>query len=102
SPSPVWTFILSLHDALPICEVRTRVNRVPVQAAHAREVLRVEVPNLGEERQHLERVAAGRRVAVLEERPERAAPAGGELPADDRSEEQRLNSSHVSISYAVF
>src|SRR5437868_11252904 len=80
-------YTLSLHDALPICLARERVGR-------------------GVERQD----GAGRIgvLGLLLDDPElRAAPRderridGGDGLARDRKS-TRLNSSHVSISYAVF
>src|SRR5207249_10309078 len=92
SASPPETFTLSLHDALPICG-RAHVRVRSLQAGkHGGSRMRF-VPRSGE--------PAGRRDSFLSERhqPAQAESLAGEI-ADRKS--TRLNSSHVSISYAVF
>src|SRR5699024_11883256 len=82
SCSPTVLFPLSLHDALPIC---------------AHQALEMAEYRHGARKKQVEAVA-GKRAALQEEeqrRDELAAQA-----ADRKS--TRLNSSHVSISYAVF
>src|SRR5690242_20174353 len=100
APAPPPTHTLSLHDALPICRVRSL-------AAHEHVAERVD-------RERITAIArpAGQEVArrlVLRREREAAQPAarGG---ADARGclqhrldrKSTRLNSSHMSISYAVF
>src|SRR3712207_9097566 len=71
-------YTLSLHDALPICELRRP--SVPVARAARVRVRRPLLPT----------GARGRRIG----------PPGGQSAGDRKS--TRLNSSHVNISYAVF
>src|SRR5207253_11401372 len=81
-PPPTATYTLSLHDALPISAARH------VRAGRLRQG----------DRQPGDRVAQARGADL---------PRRHDLRPDDRarqvrSEETRLNSSHVAISYAVF
>src|SRR5699024_12264107 len=80
--SPAALYSLSLHDALPIYQVAVAVGAV--DATHRRP--------------HLRPVGGAQRVAGLLAAV-RMGPVLGEQ-ADRKS--TRLNSSHVSISYAVF
>src|SRR5207249_10048294 len=99
-PSPTATSTLSLHDALPIC----------LQGL-------VELPHVSRHDQQLsEREGAGADVAHADDQDgggterrdephEQAVAALQQREADARRQDRkstRLNSSHVSISYAVF
>src|SRR5699024_12507599 len=80
-PPPTAPCALSLHDALPIC---TRAIRL---------MERVQIPAAADRANaYPHQFSGGMRQRIM------IAMA----IALDRSEEQRLNSSHVSISYAVF
>src|SRR5207249_10867695 len=95
-PSP-----LSLHDALPIYLSLTELHVDGVERPLAetwnrpRVVVQHEEPELGERRRRDERLSRG---VGGELRP---AVHGHERGIGDRKS-TRLNSSHVSISYAVF
>src|SRR5690606_40390052 len=88
--APSETDTLSLHDALPICQL-TRGSAIG--AAHER---------LRRTRGHrrVDRASYAREVSVVDNQ---AGVAGHHVPArhPDRKS-TRLNSSHVKISYAVF
>src|SRR5206468_13056731 len=73
-PAPTYIYTLSLHDALPIFSRVIRASTIPLN------------PSAG-------------LTGVAEAPPATAAPGVVGVP---RSEEQRLNSSHDQISYAVF
>src|SRR5690606_41679762 len=80
---------LSLHDALPICAIRT-----------AEELRRAREEQERQAKEEAERIATqlvGTRVVI-------AAQAGdeGKLYGSVDRKSTRLNSSHVKISYAVF
>src|SRR5437868_13218886 len=85
-------YTLSLHDALPIF-LAPMVSRQRVMAAQVFDVDDVQAALHSPARHAFQREepVAGEHV-LLHER----------IGARRRSEEQRLNSSHVSISYAVF
>src|SRR5207249_11367990 len=92
-------YTLSLHDALPICR---RPVVAPLEAEHARVVAQVRPDGLGRVLQHIQlrlgQAAADLPgVAALEASVDQDA---GGVHLDRKS--TRLNSSHVSISYAVF
>src|SRR5699024_12878948 len=97
SPSPPHTYTLSLHDALPILLPGDQIARVEGRGGLAgggdllRRHHRVARVGRGDERQLHHAVGDGAAMAG-------AAPAFAE--GDRKS--TRLNSSHVSISYAVF
>src|SRR5207245_3724374 len=79
---------LSLHDALPIC---SRCSRATCRTSGRRSAGRANRPS-------------GRRLTVAPPRPApvpAAAPPAPPRPSADRKS-TRLNSSHGSISYAVF
>src|SRR5690242_21530721 len=76
-PSPTEIYTLSLHDALPICPV-----------------FLMNVTSVEEARAILEKLPLGRAKLMEFEYVE--------LSPLTRSESTRLNSSHMSISYAVF
>src|SRR5207249_12133033 len=82
APAPPATYTLSLHDALPISFRQEHVLDRPVEAAGAAQPGDVPAPR------HDLRLGA------------RKHPAPIERDRDRKS--TRLNSSHVSISYAVF
>src|SRR5690606_40933577 len=89
-PAPASTYLLSLHDALPIFE--GLVQRV--QGFEIRDALRMPGPRraivLADDLPYL----------VVGQARMRAHDRGIETRADRKS--TRLNSSHVKISYAVF
>src|SRR5688572_32387986 len=82
--SPSWFCPLSLHDALPIWQLRDALRRAGRDAAQ---------PAGADELQHRRRADRGG--------VEAAGDQVGELRAGDRKS-TRLNSSHSQISYAVF
>src|SRR5204863_9108622 len=82
APAPTHTYTLSLHDALPIC---------PHRLAHSGWI-QGSVVNAGDGTH--EHPTQG----LLDAFTMRRHLAGGK----GRSEDTRLNSSHVEISYAVF
>src|SRR5437868_12719983 len=86
--SPTVIYTLSLHDALPISQLRAGAGQGVALERARRFALR---PDRSERR-----VEAGR---------QRGDRRRHDLPDDGRSVDRkstRLNSSHVSISYAVF
>src|SRR5207249_10035962 len=97
-PPPTDIYTLSLHDALPIYRVLVEQLRKVAEARVAsgrgstQDALQAEV-ELG----HLEHD----RVMLETEKTTIAARINGLLHREDRKS-TRLNSSHVSISYAVF
>src|SRR5207245_9381525 len=100
-PAPTQIYTLSLHDALPICSVMRHVA--------PRMENEVDVEEVGVRRPRREQVAAAREVVigvVVVEPSTRVRSPAFERPAvDDRAGDRkstRLNSSHGSISYAVF
>src|SRR5207249_9627825 len=101
-PAPTTTYPLSLHDALPICQ--HRVPTAPVRVDKAGQVL--SPPIAGEVpfgHQHRERAAAQVSGLLGQDQPlEQARLGHGPSHADPRRDRKstRLNSSHVSISYA--
>src|SRR5207249_8078213 len=96
---PTDIFTLSLHDALPISQRHQHLEDLPV--------VRVQELRRGEDRQRAGRVfelevAIGNRVLVDDRGGVMLIDAVvDDLNARDRKS-TRLNSSHVSISYAVF
>src|SRR5437868_8797104 len=82
--APTEIYTLSLHDALPIC------------------VLRFVADGAGPTEEELRRVTS-QLEALLKSSAEIKTEAMPVLvPADEDRKSTRLNSSHVSISYAVF
>src|SRR5207249_11085165 len=92
APPATHIYTLSLHDALPIYSLRSRSAEKPVR----------DEPDIAQN-ECRPRVATGTR--VVPRRPA-FAPSGRGLFCCPREGEDRkstrLNSSHVSISYAVF
>src|SRR5699024_12849406 len=90
-PAPTVVYPLSLHDALPICPARrTQSRTVPAQ-------LRVDDARPeADDRDRFEDICPDGREVVAGE-----VEGEGVRHRQDRKS-TRLNSSHVSISYAVF
>src|SRR5262245_65150130 len=96
-PSSTETYTLSLHDALPICDLRPLfeeiVRTIPPPRGAEDAPLQMLVANL-DYNDYVGRLAIGRifngSVAV-----------GDQIAVVDRKS-TRLNSSHLGISYAVF
>src|SRR5699024_11274143 len=94
APSPPAIYTLSLHDALPIFRLAHRGALPLDDPAQDRAVAR---RRAGEGARHeLRRIGQRRREHLR--RPD--GGAAGDPPLDRKS--TRLNSSHVSTSYAVF
>src|SRR5699024_12807532 len=98
-PAPPYTYPLSLHDALPIFQVFA-LN--VLNQGHFQHLLVVGLADVG--RNGLQAGQLGRLQAALPRNE--LVGVGAELAQRHRLDEDRkstrLNSSHVSISYAVF
>src|SRR5699024_11853459 len=93
SPDSTSPYTLSLHAALPIYVVRPHIRRsgfLARQGHHARHSLRVQ------------QVQGSPLRPVLLQRAGTAAAGNGRRGYLQDRKSTRLNSSHVSISYAVF
>src|SRR5699024_12294334 len=84
APSPAVTSTLSLHDALPICRILRLCRRFPGGC-------RLDG-----------RVRRDRLLYPHRSRVRKLSRREGITPAAEDRKSTRLNSSHVSISYAVF
>src|SRR5207249_11224757 len=95
-------YTLSLHDALPIYRRRARAHRAPGRLLREPEAVpergllfRDHLRSDADSRRHVSRAVRHRANAGV------AGAVAGDAPRQDRKS-TRLNSSHVSISYAVF
>src|SRR5438067_10653074 len=88
APAPTEIYTLSLHDALPICSIVVRHNDQFVRDAG--QYLRTHSAT-----KYFLSPRVTREMAMVE-------PTLNNLTADPDRKSTRLNSSHVSISYAVF
>src|SRR5207249_11780203 len=101
APATTHSYTLSLHDALPIFEaLDARPGLIPITAPHEGVVVSMDrFRGAREEPRRSRRQGRGsRRPGELSHAP---SPPFAPKPCRDRKS-TRLNSSHVSISYAVF
>src|SRR5207249_12225364 len=99
-PPPPAPHPLSLHDALPICWARRAFTEADLDAIAAA-VREAERGTSAEIRVHIERRVAHGLRRRTSDAMQRARDVFAALGMQDRKS-TRLNSSHVSISYAVF
>src|SRR5207249_12030617 len=88
STTPIYT--LSLHDALPICDQQQ--TGIQQRAQHT----------LDRQERRIEDRPRGTRLQQARDPGPRARPGPQDASSEQDRKSTRLNSSHVSISYAVF
>src|SRR5207253_9421052 len=91
-PPTTEIYTLSLHDALPIWDIRKKIIESLFVQGNAKALVAIAKT---EKDPQLKKKA-------IEQLSVMNSKEGTELFEEMRSEEQRLNSSHVAISYAVF
>src|SRR5207249_11979253 len=94
TPAPPDTYTLSLHDALPICLKRSQLSKITADPLTGQTTAVYQVEVQGVKNTTAIFTAYNNGIAV-------GLPVTTASSSGDRKS-TRLNSSHVSISYAVF